>query len=62
MLYVSTEDAVQFLCVRGTEVDLVRAAVDRERNSLVPFDLAVVREIANYGYYGLLHHQAVAFH
>src|SRR5258708_11121474 len=62
MLYVSTEDVVQFLCMRGTEVDLVRGAVDRERNSLAPVDLAVVRQITNYRYYGLLHHQAAAFH
>jgi hypothetical protein len=50
-----------FLSMRGTDIDLEGGAVYRERNRLVPFDLAIVREITNYRYHGLLHHQA-AFH
>src|SRR5215472_1099705 len=43
VLYVSAEDVVQFLGMLRTQVDLVRGVVHRERNGVVPFDLAIVR-------------------
>src|SRR5215469_5187551 len=43
MLDVSGEAVVQFLSVRGAYIDLVCGAGNRERNCLVPFDLAIVR-------------------
>ena len=61
MVDISAEEVVQFLRVRRTDIDLVSSAVKGERNSLVPFDLTIVREITNNRHHGLLDHHA-AFH